>query len=383
MTDGWSRDGLALHDATAGARDGARGDGAAGDGAGTDGSPYGGTAWWDARHPYRKLLTVPAGAVTADLLDFPVLVSLAGDPDLRAQVTGPNDLRFVSVDGAVVYEHEVESWSASSGALVAWVKLPRLASATGARFYLYFGRAAAPAPPAGRSVWSAYRLVYHLADPMGGAVRNAASEIFDGTATGTVSVVGRVGSARRFTSLADGVSVAGASALVSGAPRFSLSFWLFPDYATDGAVSPAMEPRVFEQLGPWTAGRLIRFGSTPPGWFLLQVDLELVGGTEYAQVPVRRAGWTHVALVFDGNTVRTYSDGQLANTYAAAGKQVPVARDEHLTLGHTTFGRPSFIGSLDEFRLTLDARSSAWLSAERANASAPQTFVTVGALEQK
>jgi hypothetical protein len=63
---------------------------------------------WLPCYTYRKELTIPAGAVTADLTEQPVVVTLAGDPELaaHAQADG-SDIVFTGADGATVLDFEV------------------------------------------------------------------------------------------------------------------------------------------------------------------------------------------------------------------------------------------------------------------------------------
>ena len=119
---------------------------------------------WAARTP----LTVDPAVVDAagtgeDLVDFPLLVSVT-DPSIGGQADG-RDLVFTADDGTTRLDHELESWNATTGALVAWVRVPELSASLDTRVFVYHGNAAAidQQDPAG--VWGAgYTSVHHLDD---------------------------------------------------------------------------------------------------------------------------------------------------------------------------------------------------------------------------
>jgi len=57
-------------------------------------------AWYDSNWDYRKKITINSALVTADLADFPVLVSLASDADLAARALDNSyDILFTDSGG--------------------------------------------------------------------------------------------------------------------------------------------------------------------------------------------------------------------------------------------------------------------------------------------
>ena len=109
---------------------------------------------------------------TGDLANFPVLVRIQSDSQLKTTangglVTDTNgyDIIFTSdAAGTIQLDHEVESYDGSTGTLVAWVKLPVLKIDEDTEFYLYYCNSSISSPtetPAG--VWDDnYLLVHHL-----------------------------------------------------------------------------------------------------------------------------------------------------------------------------------------------------------------------------
>ncbi|HTY53071.1 MAG TPA: DUF2341 domain-containing protein [Methanomicrobiales archaeon] len=106
----------------------------------TDTAPVATQQWSDCGWNYRKAITIDHTKVVADQADFPVLVNLASDASLaaHAQPSG-NDILFTLSDEKTKVPHKIESYSSTSGALVAWVRVPVLSSTTDTVLYMYYG----------------------------------------------------------------------------------------------------------------------------------------------------------------------------------------------------------------------------------------------------
>jgi hypothetical protein len=97
----------------------------------------GGTALTTVTHStyrYRKPITIDytkvGAACGANLTNFPVLINISSDTDLRTTGNGGDvqsssgyDILFTDGTGTVL-DHEVEKYTASTGELVAWVRVP-------------------------------------------------------------------------------------------------------------------------------------------------------------------------------------------------------------------------------------------------------------------
>jgi hypothetical protein len=124
-------------------------------------------SWWNTKWPLRRCLTLDAMATSADLVDFPALILLEADPALaeHAREDG-GDLTFTLTDGTRL-SHELEAFDGTTGALVAWVRIPLLPSAANTRLHLYFGNPAAVDQQDAANVWDpGHVAVWHLSqDP--------------------------------------------------------------------------------------------------------------------------------------------------------------------------------------------------------------------------
>ncbi len=124
-------------------------------------------AQWLAGYGYRKSITIPVAQISGGPhVNFPVLVSVT-DNDLRTIANGGFvengsgwDIAFTE-DHVTTLNHQVESYNAITGQLIAWVRIPSL-PAGGHSFTLYFGNSLIVADPSTTSTWVGYSGVWHL-----------------------------------------------------------------------------------------------------------------------------------------------------------------------------------------------------------------------------
>ena len=131
-----------------------------------------GESWFSSSWLLRKAITIDATKVSSGPhTDFPVLITLSSDARLAAyaQADG-DDILFTSSGGATQLSHEIERYGSATGALVAWVKVPSLPSATDTVLFMYYSNGSATSQQdATGGVWdSNYKAVWHLKeDPCG------------------------------------------------------------------------------------------------------------------------------------------------------------------------------------------------------------------------
>lgn len=143
-------------------------------------------SWYDSSWKYRKKITIDADQVTANLTDFPVLISTT-DSDLmsKAQSNG-NDILFISADGATKLNHEIENYTSATGQLTAWIKSD-LSSTTDTVLYMYYGNGSSSDQSNATGVWdSNFQMVQHLEETSGGtdAFTDSTSNSNHGTDSG-------------------------------------------------------------------------------------------------------------------------------------------------------------------------------------------------------
>ncbi|WOV93887.1 MAG: DUF2341 domain-containing protein [Candidatus Nitrosoabyssus spongiisocia] len=116
---------------------------------------------WDTR----QKITINSNQITTTLQNFTLLVSIS-DSALNNSAVLPNgaDIIFTSSDGFTILQHEIESFTnnATTGTLVAWVRLPTLSNTSDTILYMYYNVSLA-ATIIHDNVWdSDYEIIYHM-----------------------------------------------------------------------------------------------------------------------------------------------------------------------------------------------------------------------------
>ena len=180
---------------------------------------------------YKKTITIDNTEVSglADIVNFPVLISLT-DTDLRTTANGGNvqnangyDIFFTYKDSIKWLPHQLEKYTATTGEVVIWVKLPVLQYNTDTEIEMYYGNANITQDYSSTDVFSAYNAVYHL----GNSLTDNSGSGFDGSNNNTTNTTGIIGDGRDFDGNDDFFELS--SSVVPNTGDFSFSFWYNPD----------------------------------------------------------------------------------------------------------------------------------------------------------
>jgi hypothetical protein len=322
-----------------------------------DAAPYG----WQRR------LTLDGAQVSAALTNFPVLVRITDAHLQGAASANGADIYFSAADQTTPLDFELESYNSTTGALLAWVRIPSLVAATDS--VLYLGYADGKTNRSNVSgVWSGHHNVWHLAqDPSAGsAAIKDATQRAHGTAQGSMSgsalVAGVVGQGLSFDGVDDQIAFTND---ITGNGPSTLSAWV--KQSTDS--------------GDYGSG-VISLGndSTNQARFLLssadsqKLKCGFYGNDDLTSTILATGVWKYLAWTWDGSKTTVFVDGvsvngptthSSVNTSGSAGK-----------IGNGTFTFAYFMtGQLDEVRVATAARSAAWLAAEFANQRPSSTFI--------
>ena len=302
---------------------------------------------------------------SSDLSNFPVLVSLTNN-DLRTVANGGlvensngYDIVFTSSNGSTLLSHQLESYNATTGELIAWVRFPTLSPTTDTEFYIHFGNSGISTDQSTVNVWdSNYKMVLHLT----GDTDDYSGEGTDATDSGTSDAAGQIARSRQFgTNQGDIISVAdaGVSPLdITG--NITISFWVNitnrnegPDFVTKGDYT--------DGYSTWVDvyGRIayqVNNDALASGFFQLSSNV-----------------WTYLTFTRASNGDRViYKNGAvLASDNSAASFNT---NNDPLYL--TTPSYP-FEGRMDEVRISNVTRSADWVATEYNNQSSPGTFITL------
>jgi hypothetical protein len=269
---------------------------------------------------------------------------------------------------------EIQTYTANTGLLIAWVKVPTLSASVDTLIYACAGNVAVTTFQGG-STGAAYdsstKVVYHFeastADSSSGG--NTLNPV------GSPSVAtGQIGQAASFSGSnyaeAAGFSWTGSSAV-------TVTFW---NYVTSANVTDSWAFTIGNSAStdahrctasvPWNDASQHAF------WDYGGLNL----GSGRVQYPYTNylGAWTLVTLVSTGSAdtfQAIYLNGALVTSSANSASST-VTGD--LIIGgypsNTTYGPPDEHGNIDEFRVANVVRSASWITAEYNNQSSPSTF---------
>lgn len=361
-------------------------------------------AWYNSNWQFRKKITVPAAAVSANLTDYPVYLNLAnlGSNFFDNVKTDGSDIRMTLGDQVTELPVEIVIINTATDVGEMYFKaVGTLLTATANDFYIYYGNPAASAYAAtatfGRNnVWdSNFKLVAHLQqDPSGGAPQMTDSTVNgnNGTSSGSMTTGDSVAAVA-----SNGLDFDGTNDFINfgNAASLKITSALTAECFLKGASD--------NQRGFFGKGNT---GNTNLSWWINTDTNSGVGRTDIGITSVSTAivsgnskiyrggsqvfdntNFNHLAFTFTSNTLLTYVNGvsDTGSRTQVWNGTVTTLNDTNETLkfGGSIIGSTSafksFIG--DEVRISDIVRSAAWLKATTDNLKTPASFYTVGLQE--
>ncbi len=335
---------------------------------------------------YRKKVIIDGSKVSGstDLTNFPMLFS-STDPDLRTvanngQVTNANgyDIKFTDASGTEL-DHEIERYTAGSGELIAWIRVPTVSATENTTLYMHYGNTAIVTDPSTTGTWeSSFKAVWHLEDNFLDATANN-NDGTEGAVGSTDDEVGVVGQGRGFTGVNNGdswISVTNSASIDTDiTSEVTLEAWAryylpVPQDAPFIMKAPAVNQERY-MLGT--------DGGTNPAAVNQRVTTGS-GHFRYDNGSVN-ADWHHYVLTYDSNLAANprlslYIDGVLTVTNNADGN-ILSDNTNPLYIGRRLDNR-RYRGVLDELRVSNTARSADWVATLYASQSDPSTFYSIG-----
>lgn len=317
----------------------------------------------------RKQITLDHTKVsgTSTISNFPVLISLT-DTNLKATSSGGyvgkadgGDILFTSADGTTKLSHEIESYSSTTGSLVAWVKVPSLSPVTDTNLIVYFGNASSSNQQDTTNVWdSNFKGVWHLGTGLNDSTSNAKNLTNGGAATTT----GQIQSARYF----NGSSTAYTTSLpTTVTDNYTMSAWV--NVATTSTTSQVYISNGYDS------------GSSGGGYSTMisggnyRMQINMIANLDSGVAP-SYGTWQQVAMVRNSGTSKLYLNGSQIGSTLTNGPYTPT--DAFSIGGQAQSVTPTFYryltGSLDEVRVSATPRAPEWIATEYQNQSTPSTF---------
>ncbi|MEN9574822.1 MAG: hypothetical protein RL514_2677 [Verrucomicrobiota bacterium] len=300
---------------------------------------------------------LPAGAV---LEEFPLLVRLHKDWfDFKQAKADGSDVRFSTGTGASL-AHQVEEWDAAGGTASVWVRVPRIEGNARQALRMHWGKTDAASESNGKAVFNesnGYLSVWHLGDTVQDEVGTLASKD-----TGTSLTNGIVGKARHFSGKAGIFGGDKIPNYPAGASPHSSEVWFRSRTPNSTLIAWGNEQ---------AQGKVVMQFRSPPH---INMDCYFSGGNVASGSRLPLAEWTHVVHTYRQGESVIYVNGQPNGTNSSKGSPLNIRTPARLWIGGW-YNNYTFVGDLDEVRISNVARSADWVRLQFENQKPQQTLV--------
>lgn len=327
---------------------------------------------------HARPLVIDHTKVPSGQSSFTVLVSqtIAG---LKATGSGGyvtdaqgDDISFTSDSGCAtpLSWDPLETWSATTGAIVAWVKIASISSSVDTTFYICYGKASQTTFQGGSmgAAWDTnYKLVSHLPNGSSLTVLDSTSGGHNGTNTSATATAGQIDGAAAFGGSA---YVDYAQAAISGATSATFSFWL------NTSVVMTRQVLLASGLGVCGSNGFADIETVGNNHVRMLTDS---GATPESAQNVTDGSWHFITGIYTPTTASIQVDNN-SPTVTTGLTNAAIGSSATLEFGSYCSGSALFLtGAMDELRISNSARTADWITSEYNNQSSPGTFITVGA----
>jgi hypothetical protein len=335
-----------------------------------------------AGYTYGKEITIPSAKIAGTLTNFPVLVSVT-DANLKTVGNGGHvqnangyDIVFTKTDCTTLLNEQIESYSATTGTILIWVRIPSLPVGSNFNFFMFYGNATVAVNPSTTATWDAnYVSIWHLdQSPTAAAPQftDVSSNAQNGTEHNMVAgdqVAGIIGNAVNFDGSTKYISMGGGPPWPKANAVKTFSVWAYYTAIPAGSNANYIS---FTNSSTTSAYQI----GTRSGVFLAWQW----GGGALASDAVQPAKntWHYFVYTWDGTNNVFYVDGtavQSTTTANQTGTPDEGSFGCYMTTGGGVGGE-YFAGYLDEGRISNTNRSANWIKTEYNNQSSPSTFLT-------
>lgn len=321
--------------------------------------------WWDPAWSHRVRITFQNEGGES-LANFPVMIRLDPSrfPNAQASPSGA-DLRFVDDDGQTILSHEIDGWNSKGDSFV-WVNVPTIEATNTDHIWLYYGNPMAADTQNSAAVWNSFLGVYHLSptptppqfadstgqDP-GEWFNNMAGAIVPGPIHDAIELDGV-----NFVQIGDNSSVA-----ANPGQARTIEAWVNTKFAQQQQSIVHTEG----QCVGWTLSTTLK--GEYLGSFITDAAAPLCGADtiEYSVTKTASAGtWNYLTLVIDrpGLKMSLFVDGILAASTAIDNTNIADGNGTFRIGSDFDGGAQTFIGTIDEVRVSNNARSAGWIVAQ-------------------
>jgi hypothetical protein len=330
-----------------------------------------------------KKITVDHTQVNSTLTDFPLLVNITGDDDLKTVGNGGRVYHSLGYD--IVFrsttcgqlDHEIEKYDGTEGDLIAWVRVPTLSAGTDTEIYMYYGDSnvtCSPENPPG--VWdSNYAGVWHLDETVSdeatdGTHYDSTTNDNDGSQTNNDDTDGRIGTGQLFDGSSDWIQVPDSSSVDITGDKITLSAWVksTADQNDDAGI-------VIKNNQGGVYNYNLNVQTSDQGNFRVTTS---TGETYLTAGPALTTDrWYFLYGIYDGTNAKLYLDDSEVGTAANTGNIL--STNEPVLIGRRALDDARyFTGVIDEVHISNIARSTDWMITEYRNQSDPGNFYAIG-----
>ncbi len=308
------------------------------------------------------ILTTPEGAnlpATASEENFPVLVRLNKDSFNFAEAKASGEeIRFSAEGKPLAYQ--IEEWDAATGTAIIWVRVPTIQGSARQEIKLHWGKADAASESNGKAVFNesnGYLSVFHMGDAAKDEVGSL--EVKD---TGTTATAGIVSGARNFPGK---VGVSGGdkiATLPTGESPHSSEAW-FRTSTPNGTIVGWGNEQAY--------GKVVMQFISPPR---IAMDCYFSRGSVASEGRIALGQWTHVVHTYQENESLVYVNGHLAGSNTKDHVPMAIQSPACFWIGGW-YDNYTFVGDLDEVRISKVTRSAEWIRLQYENQKPMQTLV--------
>lgn len=328
-------------------------------------------------YKYRKRITFDPVKVSgpSDLTNFPALISITTDNDLRTvansgHVENSNgyDIVFTAADGITLLNFQMENYTSTTGLYTAWVKIPVLSTSINTDIYMYYGNTAISTDQSSTSVWTNYHGVWHLQNNSFSDNSPSGYNLTNNSTTNQSPAFINDGRADNGTQWLE-VS----SSFPNITTDFSMSAWI---YTTNNTKSGQ---RIFCDDVNNTGGYALSLGDGATGGLRFFSRSSSPVSLDSPSNGISNNTWYFVAAVADitNLTKKIYINGVQVATGSFTGWGTDSGNSS--AAGETASGETGnrLTGRIDEVRVVKSALSADWLLTEYNNQSSPSTFYSI------
>jgi len=323
--------------------------------------------WWNSDWEHRRKIVIDQTKISADLLNFPVLIDITdGDLADKAQKNG-SDIVFIETNNNKL-NHEIELYDNSTGHLIAWVNVLLLSSTTDTTLYMYYGNPEAIEQQNPSAVWdSNFVMVQHLEEDEQNRFDSTAKGN-DGTIHGDVEKSeGKIDSADEFDGVDDYMEIADDPSLN---PTLAITIELWMNLSSTGDYINLVNKGLYSQY-------CLRSGSQEGRTYWCSRFDDGTAKSVEGSIGWTWDTWHHLMVTLDAeaNMMKVYLDGveKLSSTFSS-GKSIAVTTSPVLI---SDISRRWIKGIIDEVRISNVARSADWIKASYNNQKDPEAFYAI------